>query len=1144
MHSKTRLFINGTEVELTNEPAILYTYSMDDIQNPTAIRNSYTKTIQVEGTPRNNALFNDLWDLTRVQPVNGGYDNYFNPSKRTGFELYVDGDLYETGYVKLDTITRKNGNAVFSITLYGGVGDFLYSLTYSDDGAELKLRDLAYIVKGDVAGDPVTELDFDINYGVVEEAWQKLEDGTGDELFDVINFMPSYNGYPGGFDSDKILINTTGFTNDIRVRSGNTTTTQAGFPTEISTSGETYITENGFAYGEIPNKMTEWETRDLRSYMQRPVLRVKKFIEACCDPTQNGGYEVELDTDFFNSGNTYYEKAWITLPLLTDLGYDDEVVQPWDIRLGPYTAYTTTQSCVYSVVENTPRSNGCSALEVTFRPKLTAIERDYGADIPVTADTLYTSAYIGGSNSRIDYAAYVYQLVGLDYAGNIVCGSEVYNLTSEVNGTYLNLNNTVYPFPYMAPVSNRLGYFEKVVDGEFQWPEDITLRMNTNNVRIDKVQLYCYMVANLTSAYNQYGEDVGTYGYRRGKLYTATALTESQYETGMKWARWFVPTFTGQVYYSNGTSVNSNSRVTKQLLLNLNGTPCDYLLGYLKTFGLYLHKDPLRKKVEILTRDNFYNDDVIDWDDRIDHSSNQKITPLTFNHKWYSFNYNEDESTAFMDKYYHKYGNNTYFGAEKVNTGYNFDSETEDLLEGIVYKNAIEGLEKSPYFFNRKVGYEDNYPTFAYTWVKYNLVNGDDEETVEVCSPISYVDTNLSSSGEMYDIFPKVQFRDGENNPINGSGVFVFFNEMVNTTDFEGNDVKYLLSDDLPEMFHFADNPCWLYTNIEYNKQGTKICSIRTSIPSFGRYNYSNSNIVSTWDFGMTKELYVPYTYYLDNANIYNRFWKKYVNDLYDIDTRIYEAGVLLPKTQGDTLLRRFFHFQNALWRINKIKDWNVCEDGLTTVEFVKVQDIDNYTNGIAGPTSSVLAVTPFGPNTHSDIPSTGGTQMYSVKSSSPWTVVKDRTYATINPVSGSGNTEVSEHFEVTFEASDSLAPRNVKMEFTNAEGEYLAVYKWQDAMGEAILNIRTSGNPTAPASGGTVIVAIRSSSSWTVTKDRTYVTLSRDSGEGDLQYEEHIEVTFTENDSLSSRDVKLSFANAQGLTRDFYVYQNQGISI
>lgn len=388
MHQNVKLFIGGQELEFAQEPSILYQYSMDDIQNPTAVKNSYTKTIQVEGTPRNNQIFNDIWDLTRTQAADGDIEGYFNPSKRTDFELYIDGDVYETGYVKLDAINRAHNKVVYNITLFGGIGDFLYSLTYSDTGEQLKLRDLNYIVKGDVTGNPQTELDFNITWETVRAAWYRLANPAyfSGEQWDVVNFAPCYNGYPDALDADKVLINTSGFTSDIRVRQGNSTTVVQGFPSAVTESGETYQTVNGYGFGEITGKMSEWEIRDLRSYLQRPVLRVKKVIEAICDPTQNGGYEVVLDPSFFSSGNDYYEKAWITLPLLTDMEYEEETSSPWDVSVSRTTTLNGISNTIYDLREDSARGQGTTALEVTFRPMLNVRDSVYPRD-PATANT-------------------------------------------------------------------------------------------------------------------------------------------------------------------------------------------------------------------------------------------------------------------------------------------------------------------------------------------------------------------------------------------------------------------------------------------------------------------------------------------------------------------------------------------------------------------------------------------------------------------------------------------------------------------------------------------------------------------------------------------------------------------------------------
>jgi hypothetical protein len=43
--------------------------------------------------------------------------------------------------------------------------------------------------------------------------------------------------------------------------------------------------------------------------------------------------------------------------------------------------------------------------------------------------------------------------------------------------------------------------------------------------------------------------------------------------------------------------------------------------------------------------------------------------------------------------------------------------------------------------------------------------------------------------------------------------------------------------------------------------------------------------------------------------------------------------------------LRQFYWFENAVWRINKISDWNIGLEDVTKVEFIKVQDLSGYTS-------------------------------------------------------------------------------------------------------------------------------------------------------------------------------------------------------
>ena len=113
MKQEIQLFIGGEEVEFSKDPQILFNYKITDATNPTAIKNTYSKSIVLEGTQKNNAIFGNIWNLERMQYY--GYDGGagFNPIKKTPFELYVNGELVESGYVKLDNVSKKNGNTSY-----------------------------------------------------------------------------------------------------------------------------------------------------------------------------------------------------------------------------------------------------------------------------------------------------------------------------------------------------------------------------------------------------------------------------------------------------------------------------------------------------------------------------------------------------------------------------------------------------------------------------------------------------------------------------------------------------------------------------------------------------------------------------------------------------------------------------------------------------------------------------------------------------------------------------------------------------------------------------------------------------------------------------------------------------------------------
>ena len=130
-----RLYIGGMRADLDSSITIPFTFQTTDAEMPTAVRNSYSKTVSLQGTETNRRLFGGLWHLDSiVQNSGSGIGNLFNPMKRVEFLLFVDEMIVERGYCQLNAINRKGRDYTFSVSLFGGLGEFFYNLQTDSDG--------------------------------------------------------------------------------------------------------------------------------------------------------------------------------------------------------------------------------------------------------------------------------------------------------------------------------------------------------------------------------------------------------------------------------------------------------------------------------------------------------------------------------------------------------------------------------------------------------------------------------------------------------------------------------------------------------------------------------------------------------------------------------------------------------------------------------------------------------------------------------------------------------------------------------------------------------------------------------------------------------------------------------------------------
>lgn len=1100
MNRDIQLFIDGRLVEFNGTPDIKFTYQTVDFQNPTIVKNTFSKTIEVDGTAQNNKIFNEIWNLERV--MDDGF-TLFNPSQKVPFELFRNDEIVERGYAKLESIDRTGHNIVhYSISLFGGLGSFFYSLDYDIDSDRQKsLSDLNFMGEANHED----EFNFEISKETLHTAWDRIgKTNTGGyKKWDYINFAPCYNGYPENFDSSKVLMNTDNL-NGMSVRYTTDSGIQYGtFPDTITNGGSGFTPKNGYIYGDLGKDLTEWETRDLRSYLQRPVLSVKGLFDAICRPENNGGYTVDLDEDFFSSDNPYYDKTWITLPLLDSTVITEEEREQFTWTQGEKITFDRGRNESYKIVPTTPFITTPNSLEFNVEVHATFTG--------CTANTLYNSiantGYFGNLHGGTIFQVYINRddnLTIYPQAPDAICGSNKFILATKLpDGSYWAGMQNHLSMPFGDAVTEwKFGKWVKVSGSDYVWQMDdgeteIKVTIDLNNInRIPMIAYFSKSVCNYS--------DMDNIGHYTGMAYRTQNASSLADALSKGYTYLFTDHLVDEDSYcvTNGGNVTrSYQNVTKRMLFGgLETTPCDWLLGYCKAFGLYLFKDKNEDIIYIRMRKNFYQEGVVDLADRIDRSKEMTINPLVFDSKWYSFNYAEGES-MFLDNYYKQF--NTDFGKQLVDTKYNFDSEEVDLLDGIVYRNGVVGLEKSNYFNNKYDTKNFQIPTVLYDWVKFKYY--DLESTYETNMTLPQGATmeviNPNTPDEFYDIIPKLQLRDKDNAGTDGDGILLFFNGIKSTYK-----TSYYLTDDLEQMFDDSDNPCWLSTMSEWDKAHANRIAIQVmGLPEFSRYVVHNNTITSSLDFGRTRQLFVPYyKFNVDNTpSIYENYWKRYINDLYSVDTRKVEAYVNLDTNSVYDALKRFYWWDNSIWVMTEVDDYDICNEVSTKCTFVKVQDMDNYLHGVS--------YDDFYFNFYrvgtGNVPYSGNTQAltvdFLVSSSSDWYVFTgDYTIASmvggqsVNAISGTAGDNISVH--AVFTPNMTTYPRSVEFYGVNMETSIMIpIVVFQDCWtNSSHLFLSTIEYPIPSVTNGmTFMVLVYSSDPWSADCDADWVHIVNPTG-------------------------------------------------
>lgn len=127
----TRLFIEGQELDLSQGLSQQITYAIDDLQNIDSKATTFSKTIVLPGTTRNNALLGNIFDFNHANLTddalrNVGYN--FNAARQARCWIEVNGLQIVKGVFRMLEIIIDKGGIEYECAVFGELGGFVAAL--------------------------------------------------------------------------------------------------------------------------------------------------------------------------------------------------------------------------------------------------------------------------------------------------------------------------------------------------------------------------------------------------------------------------------------------------------------------------------------------------------------------------------------------------------------------------------------------------------------------------------------------------------------------------------------------------------------------------------------------------------------------------------------------------------------------------------------------------------------------------------------------------------------------------------------------------------------------------------------------------------------------------------------------------------
>ena len=183
-----RLFVEGIEADTLGDIDVDFTFSVADVTDIERRNTSYSKTITLPNTAKNQQLFGNIFDISvnndfYAEDVNIGSN--FNPAKQAKAQIFLDNVKIFDGVMRMMKINSVEGDIMYEVNMFGRLRDILHEL------GDKTLADLDF-----------DDYDHTWNRTNIENSWDRLEwvDGEQNYVYPLVDYGYSVDSitYPIG----------------------------------------------------------------------------------------------------------------------------------------------------------------------------------------------------------------------------------------------------------------------------------------------------------------------------------------------------------------------------------------------------------------------------------------------------------------------------------------------------------------------------------------------------------------------------------------------------------------------------------------------------------------------------------------------------------------------------------------------------------------------------------------------------------------------------------------------------------------------------------------------------------------------------------------------------------------------------------